>query len=265
LEVKVFVHLPIGWMEREPAARSDRHLELAQRILTAALNTRYYAPLLARAGLDRERIAALDASAPALCQLPRVEKIRFLSTPADFYNPHAPRPELPLFLSPIQPAPRTALLGSGFRSNGVARVFGPDWTQRLDSYRPEAIAAPVALLRQFAGNRRPVDNAIFALTGVVREDISDADRDLFWHAFGVPVFEQFQGFDGAVVASECEAHQGLHISPDAAIFEQDGSELLLTSLTDLEHPTIRVATGFRGYIDPACCDCGNPAPRLLRK
>jgi len=251
-------------MEREPVARS-RHLELAQRVFTAALSTRYYAPLLARAGLGaRERIAALDDPAQALRQLPRVEKIRFLSAPADFYNPGAPQPELPLFHSPIQPAPRTALLGSGFRSNGLAKAFAPDWTRRLDRYRPEAIAAPVALLRKVAGQPHPIRNAIFALTGVVHENISDADRDLFWHVFQVPVFEQYQGFDGCVAASECEAHQGLHIIPDAAIFEEHGGELLLTSLTDLRYPTIRVATGFRGHIEPAPCDCGNSAPRLLR-
>jgi len=80
----------------------------------------------------------------------------------------------------------------------------------------------------------------------------------------VPVFEQRVGFDGRVVASECEAHEGLHIMAERAAFEETAaSELLMTSLTDLRYPTLRVGTRMARSIEHECCGCGNASPRLV--
>jgi hypothetical protein len=56
----------------------------------------------------------------------------------------------------------------------------------------------------------------------------------------------------------------MHILRERAAFEETAdSELLLTSLTDLRHPTLRVGTRTSGTIQHECCDCGNASPRLV--
>jgi hypothetical protein len=52
----------------------------------------------------------------------------------------------------------------------------------------------------------------------------------------VPIFEQYLSPKNRLLASECDAHQGLHVVSGCEGFR-------------LEHDT---------------CACGNPAPRLIR-
>jgi hypothetical protein len=52
--------------------------------------------------------------------------------------------------------------------------------------------------------------------------------------------------------------------PERAAFEETAeSGLLITSLTDLRYPTLRVGTRMARSIDNECCCCGNAAPRLV--
>jgi phenylacetate-coenzyme A ligase PaaK-like adenylate-forming protein len=77
------------------------------------------------------------------------------------------------------------------------------------------------------------------------------------------MFEHLVGMDGELLAWECEAHYGLHIVEDHAVFESVQDELLLTSLTDLIQPTIQLRTGWTAHIETEPCDCGRTAPRLI--
>jgi len=105
---------------------------------------------------------------------------------------------------------------------------------------------------------------VVSFTGGDDGELSDADREQFWRTFQVPVFEQRRGFDGRVIARECEAHSGLHVMAERAMLEaMPGSEMLLTSLTDLRFPTLRVGTRLRARILTDCCDCGSAVPRLV--
>ena len=52
--------------------------------------------------------------------------------------------------------------------------------------------------------------------------------------------------------------------PERAAFEETAeSGLLITSLTDLRYPTLRVGTRMAHSIEHECCGCGNAAPRLV--
>lgn len=90
---------------------------------------------------------------------------------------------------------------------------------------------------------------------------------LFWRVFEAPVFEQLLGLAGELMAWECEAHDGLHIRTEEAVFElvPEGGEpeLLMTSLVNLRQPTLRLATGLTASIENSCCACGKPGPRLV--
>jgi hypothetical protein len=53
--------------------------------------------------------------------------------------------------------------------------------------------------------------AVFVLTHT-GDWLSDADRDELWRVFQVPVYMLLVTRDGRVVAWECEAQDGLHIT-----------------------------------------------------
>jgi hypothetical protein len=74
---------------------------------------------------------------------------------------------------------------------------------------------------------------------------------------------QFRGFHGELLAAECEAHDGLHIDPLAALFEDTREGLLVTSLGNHRYPVLRLISGFRATIEHRSCDCGLETPRLL--
>jgi phenylacetate-CoA ligase len=106
--------------------------------------------------------------------------------------------------------------------------------------------------------------AIVAFSGPEHGVLSEADRESLWRAFEVPVFEQYLGLDGSLLAWECEAHEGLHVVEDNATIEQNSrSELILTCLTGHRYPVIRLGTGLTARLTEENCGCGNAGPRLL--
>lgn len=127
----------------------------------------------------------------------------------------------------------------------------------------DILAAPVGELRRLAEGPKPHDYPAVAFTGVRHGALTQADRDLIWRAFRVPVFEQFRGLHGELLAEECDAHEGLHVIGEAAVFETRGKELVATSLLALRTPVLRVLTGFTGEIEKGLCPCGRPGERLL--
>jgi len=82
------------------------------------------------------------------------------------------------------------------------------------------------------------------LTSLEDSPLEDHHRDLVWHAFKVPVFEQLRGEHGGIIARECEVHDGLHIS-----------EALTTQFSS--------DTSFELMRDP--CECGSETPRLIHQ
>jgi phenylacetate-CoA ligase len=104
--------------------------------------------------------------------------------------------------------------------------------------------------------------ALFIRIGVDEGLLSPIERDGLWQRHGVPMFEHLVGMDGELLAWECEAHRGLHVVGENAVFEVVHGELLLTSLTDLEQPTLQMRTGWSAQIETGPCDCGRPGARL---
>ena len=141
------------------------------------------------------------------------------------------------FVHPVQPAPRTAVLAPGFRDSRLVRVFASGWTADAARFSPASIAGPVEELRKAAHAGFELRHSVVVLTSNDDATLSDEDREFLWVAFGVPVFEQQLGPDNELLASECDAHAGLHLAG--------------------EFPTMRR--------DKNTCACGNPAPRLSRR
>ena len=146
------------------------------------------------------------------------------------------------FRYPLGQAPRTAVLApwfrtKGFRSKDDIRVFPQGWCSDAARYSPAAIAGTREQLLALAGTDARPTHALIAVARPGQELLTAAERDQLWRAFRVPVFQQIVAEDGAVLAAECEAHDGLHVE-DA---QRDWREYAL------EH---------------ANCACGIRTPRL---
>ncbi|MBK5291507.1 MAG: hypothetical protein JJE04_07530 [Acidobacteriia bacterium] len=235
-------------------------------LLHAALATPYYANHPSRASIE---MCLKSAPRAVLSRVAPLALREFYQKVHEFHNPAAPLPTPRTIEAPWAGSSRVVAVQAWFPLDSrIVHMshFAPD---QLTAASPESIAAPVAILRQLAamaietGFRLPsLRHGILALISVGRPCLTQADRDLFWHAFQVPVYEQFRGFHGELLAMECARHQGLHVQPDSAVFETEGADLLLTSLANLRYPTLRLATGISGILDPATCPCGLSTPRL---
>jgi hypothetical protein len=250
----------------------DVRLVRFRRVLRAAQRTAGYQPLLENAGLATpEALASVDSVEGTLERLPAIDLDEFCGSRAAFESPGGTRPSPQPFRSPLEHTPKTAILMAGFQPSSGVKVMAQNWSRGLRQFGASALAAPVSVLRSLADtieagrqDAPPLRHFVVSFTGGEQGELAEDDRERFWRVFRVPVFEQRLGFDGRVIAYECEAHNGLHILPERAAFEQTArSELLLTSLTDLRFPTLRVGTRLAGSIHSECCDCGNTAARLV--
>ena len=140
------------------------------------------------------------------------------------------------FVHPMDPAPRTAILAPGFQATKTTRVFPRGWDEQAARFQPQSIAAPLEELRRLAEQGLRLEHAVIAFTYEGEEGLSSADRELFWRAFGVPVFEQYLNANNQLLAMECDAHSGLHV---------------LDGCGDL-------------HFEHEPCACGNRSPRISR-
>jgi hypothetical protein len=115
------------------------------------------------------------------------------------------------FVHPMNPVPRTAVLSSGFEATKMVRVFPRGWDEHAVRFQPTSIAAPLDQLRNLVHAGLRLEHAVIAFSYEGQAGLSPADRDLFWQAFGVPVFEQVLGRNNELLAMECDAHSGLHV------------------------------------------------------
>ncbi len=108
------------------------------------------------------------------------------------------------------------------------------------------------------------DRAMVIFSGIDAGVLTEEHRDRLWNKYQLPLFEQFVGTDGRVVASECEVHAGLHVREEDAVVECVDGEIVLTSLTDQQAPALRVLSGLSGAIEMEACDCGRTEPRIMK-
>ena len=159
------------------------------------------------------------------------------------------------FVYPIPPAPRTAVLIPGYRSQGKVRVFAKGvpsngvfsrgWLAEMSSFAPQAIAGTLEQLEAVAATAIPLSHAIVVIGKWEDPRVTEADRERLWMRFRVPVFEQIIAANGALLAAECEAHDGLHIEVDVSRSDWQGMALP------------------HNEIDRSPCVCGRKEPRLM--
>jgi phenylacetate-CoA ligase len=145
--------------------------------------------------------------------------------------------------------------------------------EAIRRHRPHAIVtysqAGAALARYVAEAGARAWGAIPVLCGAER--LFDADRRAIVEAFGPAVFETYGSREFMLIASECEAHDGLHTAMENLLVEvvvRDGGverpaepgevgELVVTDLHNFAMPFIRYAIGDLAVARaPGRCGCG---------
>src|SRR5438309_431445 len=102
-------------------------------------------------------------------------------------------------------------------------------------------------------------------------DLTGEGRALIESTFGCAVFDRYGCREFAVIASECDRHQGLHVNAENLLLEvlQDpaaapdsGGEIVITDLKNYAMPLIRYRSRDVGYLTSSRCDCGRGLPLL---
>lgn len=150
----------------------------------------------------------------------------------------------PVFRYPVGAAPRTAVLAPWFRAKDAVRVFPEGWCEDAARFAPAAIAGTRPQLLGLAAAGAPeLTHAVIVLSQPGEPPLTPAERQQLWRAFRVPVFTQLVEASGRLLAAECEAHDGLHLTAAAG-----GSSPEYTA------PEYTVET--------TPCACGLATPRL---
>ena len=245
------MRIGISWNPWE-SVRKKSPLARFQEVLCSALRTDLYAQGLKEAGLGTfADIRALETIDEACQRLPVTEFEEFTKqSPSGARQPSRTRvgPHLPYLPGP--------------------QVVSLDEAQRLTQCQAIAASAEdlLALTRvlQRSGGPVPVvENAIFPSTSLTGGTLTPEDRDRLWRVFRVPAFEQLLGIDGQVIAAECVAHEGLHLVGDHHGVEIVDERVVVTSLVEVRHPILRVATDVSAELRRGICGCGRTEPRLL--
>jgi phenylacetate-CoA ligase len=159
-----------------------------------------------------------------------------------------------------------------FRTQVVPVAWSPrQQLSLLQDVRPMVLKAwpsSVAALMHHTQNHlgRHIRPRIVALSG---EQCSEGLREQIQSDLGAEVFVFYGAGEFGPIASECPAHDGLHISADELIVESlDGTgtsqcgELVITSLFARTMPYIRYRIGDLGTVCDGECSCGSSLPRL---
>lgn len=146
--------------------------------------------------------------------------------------------------------------------------------ERLGFHRPVLIVgytrSLVMLARwvQGAGVALPAPRAVQSSA----ETLSEDDRAVIEDALGAPVFDRYGCREVGIIAHECEAHAGLHVSEAVNVVEIVGCDavrpgvgrVVVTNLRNYAMPFIRYDTGDVAEVVAGECPCGRRTARLGR-
>jgi hypothetical protein len=145
-------------------------------------------------------------------------------------------------------------------------VYAEHRWREVSLYQPNILAAEPPTLAKFAEyvfrgvwETRCIDTAVFALTAVGQQPMTEEQRLLSWRAFRVPVYELLVDGDEGVLAAECEAHEGWHVHHPLLRFDLQTGRIIFQKhgLSASPIPSGLTADGLDGI-----CACGAAAPLL---
>lgn len=142
---------------------------------------------------------------------------------------------------------------------------------QLDSFRPSVLYGCTTPLRMMAEFARESGRS-FHRPGVVvctAETLDATTRTLLRDVFNADVFDIYGLTETGLIAWECGAHDGYHLSEDTAIVElhedpeHDAEQLIVTNLALKSMPMIRFQTGdLATMVMERDCQCGRTLRRI---
>jgi phenylacetate-CoA ligase len=165
---------------------------------------------------------------------------------------------------------RVVALDTGCVTEEQMRAFN----ERLKHTRPRVILAYAQGASLFARYLRANGQTAYQPQAMVTsaEVLDGPSRRLIEEVFGCPVFNRYGCREVSVIASECEAHSGMHVMAEGLLIEivrggnqaQPGElgEVVVTDLLNLAMPLIRYRIKDTAAWDEGSCACGRTLPRL---
>ncbi len=98
--------------------------------------------------------------------------------------------------------------------------------------------------------------------------LTEAERRVIEEVFQSPVFNRYGCEELSIIASECDAHTGMHIFSEGLYIEFIGHDvsvprkMVITDLLNVAMPMIRYEIGDLGVLADGDCPCGRGLPRL---
>jgi len=151
-----------------------------------------------------------------------------------------------------------------------------EYIERIKSFKPRQLFAYPGPLEQFAIHCSERGVVFPSIKGIVcsAETLWPHQREIIEDAFGIKVLDQYGCREFSQIATECEAHNGLHISVDRLLVEVVDAEgrpcppgevgrILVTDLDNYGMPFIRYEIGDLGALaEERPCSCGRGLPKL---
>ena len=137
--------------------------------------------------------------------------------------------------------------------------------EKLQRFQPKLIRgylSAILLLADYIkrNNIKGIDPVAISSTS---ETLFPEYRRMIEEVFQAPLFNQYGCGECNSIAFECSAHQGMHITMEHCVLEQDhDNNLIVTNLDNHSQPFIRYKNGDKGIISQEPCSCGNASPRL---
>jgi phenylacetate-CoA ligase len=149
--------------------------------------------------------------------------------------------------------------------------------ETLRKLRPEVIVCYTQSCAQFA--RWIVDRGLRDWDDIPvicgAEGVLEADRVMLARAFGDGIFETYGSRETMLMAAECEAHDGMHVSEENLVLELlqgkspappgEAGDVVVTDLHNFGMPMIRYVNGdVARFARTERCGCGRSLSRLER-
>jgi hypothetical protein len=144
-----------------------------------------------------------------------------------------------------------------------ADLFPPARWRELNAFAPNVLVGSAADLHRLVErldlgtlNLDSIDHSICVLTDVGDKPLTDVLRVVLWQRFGVPVYELLTD-SSAILAYECENHDGLHVVSGTRFTVRKGELVLQTGMETV------LRTGLKRVLDSTPCPCGRPGIRVV--
>jgi phenylacetate-coenzyme A ligase PaaK-like adenylate-forming protein len=152
-----------------------------------------------------------------------------------------------------------------------------NFANELIKFKPKGILAYANSIYEFAKFVKENNISGIAPYSIITsaEVLHEHERELVEEVFGCKVFNRYGCREVAVIASECEKHNGLHIAADSLFVEfikddgtaagpQEEGNIIVTDMFNWGMPFIRYMIEDRGVPANRVCPCGRTLPLMER-